>query len=338
MKLIYLSQAESQMTGYRVGRNRAEIRDADLPLLWREVTMGAFDVVRLKVGLSQTSAVEQLTSSGVPFGVFSINLVNEFDPDRIAGAIMPAELSCEEFDGQEGTDIARLIRSIYRTKGWYEYRDGLFRSVFSNEVSEELAIRYFSQMHRGVKENARTWVLQWDGEPCGIFMGERFETGFYGKFYGINDSYRGRGVSKTIYSLMASKCREEGWSLFLNDIHVSNVASLRSAYGMGMKPKEAQMNLIIYPMLTSSLKAINLQESQSGLKDMLSLIASEGLGTPRSYHRAAFTDKGKTGQPTRLRIVAVNKENRLLVATYQDSAGDTVGADYFWCPIQTCQS
>ncbi len=207
------------------------------------------DITRIKVNVQDISVFQQLEDLGIPYEIYTINtqFAHQIDAEYPYTAKIDSGLYIQEVDAVNMELFESVIEQIMSTKSWSMFGGELSRHFFTERISRDLEMNYFTSF--GNSEHGKAWLLYDNGTCVGTFMGSEDGDRFYGTLYGILNAYRSNGYSKAIYKFMFHICQENNWNEFVNEIHFQNQNSLNSALHTGMKPIRTFFNLTLFPLL-----------------------------------------------------------------------------------------
>ena len=263
-QLLHLSVKETKITGLTTARSNGVFSTLEPQVLWKEIKEKSLDVCRIKINISEINIFTVLDCFPCPALVYSLNYHNiKIIPEKTAQ--IPASISWVPFSENLRDELINCLDKIYDTRSWPVFSQGIFSGLMPDATEKKLFIDFFSSFHPAEKENARTYFLKSKEDIVGIFMGSNLGDSFHGSLYGILPEFRGKGLSKIIYSAMDEICKESGLQFFKNEIHLLNVPSQKSAKTSDLVPTEIQANIILYPLLSVNSKnrfSVSFTDSQ----------------------------------------------------------------------------
>jgi len=247
---LYRSEAESKVYNLEFFRAKAEKVEDHLAFL-DELLAKKVDILRFKVNASDKHLFSFLDQLGVPYQLYNMLYTNYVEIRDLPGEAFqcPPNYSCEAFEPSQIERMRSMVTRTISKKTWVNYDSDLVSDRITDELELQASQEYGCSFYSEDGSKA-SWIIRYANQDVGFFMGEEYEDGFIGTFYGILPEYRNHNHSKVVYMLMLDICRKRGYRFFKNDIGIMNIPSQKSAVSQKMTPTNIYFHFELYPMLS----------------------------------------------------------------------------------------
>lgn len=319
-----LTRSEVESEVYNLEFYRAKVETVrHFNELLNQLVSNKVDVLRLKVNAEEKQVFSKLDEIGIPYQLYNMLYTNYVEISDLPNEafVSPPKYECEDFDPSKMDRMRSMVVRTINKKTWVNYNSDLISDRITDELelqaSQEYGCSFYSK--DGTKAS---WIIRFENEDIGFFMGEESEDGFYGAFYGILPEHRNREHSKVVYMMMLDICRKKGYRFFKNDIGVMNIPSQKSASSQRMVPTDIYFHFELYPMLSLKSDKIVVNDSASILpfSEIDDRVLARILNTVGSDFESATKFEH--------RLVVENKRTAMVVSKGVDDSGQPLGLTY----------
>ncbi|MFT6209726.1 MAG: hypothetical protein ACJAYA_000237 [Bacteroidia bacterium] len=329
--MIELNRSEAESKVYNLEFFRAKVEKVEDYSAFLDVLLAKkVDVLRLKVNANDKQVYSFLDLLGIPYQLYNMlytNYVGIADLPEEAFQC-PPNYTCEEFEPSQIERMRGMVTRTINKKTWVNYNSDLVYNRITDEVelcaSQEYGCSFYAE-----DGSKASWIIRYENEDIGFFMGEESEDGFNGTFYGILPEHRNQEHSKVVYMLMLDICRKRGYRFFKNDIGVMNIPSQKSAASQRMTPTNIYFHFELYPMLSVESQSLFNTDSLEEHETQLQKHFGSSL-TEKKISRVLLTeglDKSLVAK-TENRLVADNDKTTMIVTKCLDDMGRLKGLKY----------
>lgn len=221
------------------------------------------DICKIKFSANEKDIYRALDSLNVPYQLYNINYANAVYLSDVPAEAMQWDEDHYSFESctPENYDVLHeLVTETIAEKTWSNFNSNIASDILKPELELEATAEYACSFIR--REHGReVWLLKFDLEVIGFFMGQTEGDGFLGTLYGIGPDHRNAGHSRVIYKMMLHICHQRGYEFFKNEIGLLNLPSQKSAQSQRMTPTDISFHFELYPFLsTKGVASISIEE------------------------------------------------------------------------------
>lgn len=321
-----LTRSEVESKVYSLEFYRAKVEKVeDLNSFLDALLANKVDVLRLKVNATDKDVYGFLDRLGVPYQLYNMMYSNHVQIEDLPEEAFhtPAKYSCETFDPSKMGRMKDMVVRTINKKTWVNYSSDIIGDRITDELELQASQDYGCSFYAEDGSKA-SWIIRYEEQDIGFFMGQESGEGFYGTFYGILPEHRNHEHSKVVYMMMLDICRQKGYSFFVNDIGVMNIPSQKSASSQRMVPTDIYFHIELYPMLSlgtqnqfvseEKLDFGSISEALKG-KEICRVLNTDGLANSEIYR---FEN----------RLVVNNDKTVMVLSKCRDDSGHLRGLKY----------
>lgn len=248
--MLLFSKAESVFWGYRIARSE-RLSELNLERIQEQINASCFDIVKLKLTVSNNKVIEQL--SCVPFPTHLLNIIHLYDIAlEHANYEVSNKLHFQILDETNKADFQCVSAKVYEDHYQFYYSSVVYDTLFPKDMFIRAGAEYYSSLLNSNDPSKFAFIVKFENKLAGIcsFSIDKFGVG-EGAFYGVLPEYRSLRFAPSILNFSKNTLFKNGAKVFQNEIVASNVKSIGALSSVGFKLKESYFNYVFFPLAGS---------------------------------------------------------------------------------------
>jgi hypothetical protein len=247
MSILNLSKEESSEFGLKIARSN-NIKQFDYHKISEEVYDQQYDLLRVKISMSNPSVFNDINKIGIPYNFFSFLIrKSTFTTGTIEYRI--PELTIVKYNSSMKNDLSKVLESVIKNSSGVNFSNSIYNFLIDKEKMTKSSIAYYVNLAEHDKHCH--FYIGYMNNICVGFCSFKLENNIAeGVYFGVTLEYRNLGLAHEFLTHAKHKCFELGAHEFYTDTIIQNPNSLYPQMNIGLIPKETFLNVVFFPLLS----------------------------------------------------------------------------------------